>query len=157
MAGLAVAVHERAFERILADIGGDEAGRKAFLASWPDLDTYLLQGMTGGVFTAIGEPFGEPAVDRPVRAEGVELVELEAGMTVHSDDPPLAHELNNTAAMVLALCDGERTITAIAGELAASFALATPPLAEVCACVDELRRARILIARTALFSGREPW
>jgi hypothetical protein len=157
MAGLAVAVHERAFERMLADIGGDEAGRKAFLASWPDLDTYLLQGMTGGVLEAIGEPYAQPAIDRPVRAEGIELVEREAGVTVHRDDPPLAHELNNTAAMVLALCDGERTVAAIAAELAACFALATAPLAEVCACVDELRRAKILVARTALFSGREPW
>ncbi len=150
LAGLAVAVHERAFERILADLGSDDAERMAFLASWPDLDTYLLEGMTTGRLEAVGEPFAEPAIDRPVRADGLELVELAAGMAVHRQDPPRVHELNNTAAMVLALCDGERTVAAIADELAESFALATAPLAEVCACVDGLRRTAILLAREPL-------
>ncbi len=70
MAGLAVAVHRRAFERVLADLGGDEASRQAFLATWPDLDTYLLRGMTEGRFTAIGDAFAEPATDRPVASAG---------------------------------------------------------------------------------------
>jgi hypothetical protein len=145
MAGLAVAVHARAYGRILADLSSDDAGRQAFLATWPDLDTYLLQGMTKGVFTAIGEPFAEPATDRAVLAPGVQLVELASGLMVHQQTPPRVHELNNTASMVLLLCDGERTIAAVAAELAASFALATSPLAEVCACVDGLRRAGVLV------------
>ena len=143
-------------------LGSDDAGRGAFLARWPDLDTYLLQGMTGGTFAADRRAFAEPAVDRPVAAPGSKLVELPAGLTVRQQEPPHEHELNNTASMVLALCDGERTVAAMADELAACFALATPPLAEVSACVDGLRRAGILVARTlaerreALVRSR-PW
>ena len=72
---------------------------------------------------------------------------MPAGLTVRHGTPPAEHELNNTASMVLALCDGERTVAALADELASRFALATPPLAEVAACVDGLRRAGILGAR----------
>lgn len=150
MAGLAVAVHARAYGRILADLGSDDAGRQAFLATWPDLDTYLLQGMTKGVFTAIGEPFAEPATDRPVRASGLELSEVAGGLLIQQQTPPRVHQLNNTASIVLALCDGKRTVAAVAEELAESFALATPPLAEVSACVDGLRRAGLLVARPPL-------
>jgi hypothetical protein len=149
LAGLAVAVHSRAFQGILADLGSDEAGRRAFLATWPDLETYLLRGIVDGVFSAIGEPFAEPAIDRPVRAAELEIAEVATGLMVHRGTPPRAHQLNNTASIVLTLCDGERTVAGVAAELAESFALATAPLAEVSACVDGLRRAGILLARTA--------
>ena len=156
LGGVVVAVHERAFERILADIGGDGDGRQAFLARWPDLDTYLLQGIRGGWLTAIGEPFAEPATDRPVASSGLELVDLAAGLVVRLGTPPREHELNNTAAMVLTLCDGERSVVDVAAELADCFALATPPLAEVCACVDGLRRAGIVVPRKSV-AHREFW
>ncbi|HEV7804813.1 MAG TPA: PqqD family peptide modification chaperone [Solirubrobacteraceae bacterium] len=155
LAGLAVAVHARAYGRILADLGSDDAGRQAFLARWPDLDTYLLQGMSEASFTAIGEPFAEPASDRPVLAPGVQLVELAGGLMVHQQTPPRVHELNNTASMVVLLCDGERTVAAVAAELAESFALATAPLAEVCACVDGLRRTGVLVVHRDA-SARSP-
>ena len=147
MAGLAVAVHARAFERILADLGSDDAGAREFLATWPDLDTYLLRGMAEGRLSAIGEPFAEPAVDRPIQARGLELVELATGMAVRHGTPPREHALNNTASMVLVMCDGERTVTRVAEELAEQFMLATVPLAEVSACVDGLRRAGVLQPR----------
>jgi hypothetical protein len=147
MAGLAVAVHARAFERILGDIGAGDAGRDAFLARWPDLDTYLLAGMTSGTLRVIGEPFAEPSVDRPVPAPGLEIDERPGGLIVRAPSPSRAHELNNTASIVLTLCDGERTVADVAEALAASFALATPPLAEVSACVDGLRRAGVLLVR----------
>jgi hypothetical protein len=147
MAGLAVGVHARAFGRILADLGSDDAGRDAFLATWPDLDTYLLRAINEGTLNAIGEPFAEPASDRPVLAPGLQLDELDGGLMVHQRTPPRVHRLNNTASVVLALCDGERTVAGVADELAASFALIAPPLAEVSACVDGLRRAGILLAR----------
>jgi hypothetical protein len=149
LSGLAVAVHAGAFDRVLADLGADEAGRHAFLARWPDVETYLLQGMRDGLFTAIGEPFAEPAVDRPAASPGLELVEHAAGLSVRQGSPAREHELNNTASIVLALCDGKRTVAGIAEEMAASFALATPPLAEVSACVSGLRRAGILLARSS--------
>ena len=104
--------------------------------------------MTEGRFTAIGDAYAEPATDRPVRAPGVEVTEVDTGLTARVTSPPGEHRLNNTAAIVLTLCDGERTVAAVAAELAECFALVTPPLAEVSACVDGLRRAGILVART---------
>ena len=50
----------RAIRSIVADLGADEAARAAFLATWPDLKTYLLDGTTAGTFAAIGEPFASP-------------------------------------------------------------------------------------------------
>lgn len=145
MTGLSVAVHARAFDRILGDLGTDEAGRNAFLARWPDIDTYLLDAMTSGDLEAIGEPFAEPAVDRPEQASDLRIDELAGGLAVEAQ--ARSHELNNTASIVLMLCDGERTVAEIADEVASSFALASVPLAEVSACVDGLRRAGILVAR----------
>src|ERR1044072_7061278 len=156
MAGLAVAVHARAFERILADLGSDDAGAREFLATWPDLDTYLLRGMAEGGPHAIGEPFAEPAVDRPIQGGGLELVELATGIAVRHGTPPREHALNNTAAMVFVMCDGERTVSRVAEELAEHFALATIPLAEVSACVDGLRRAGVLRPR-ALTARPRAW
>ena len=104
--------------------------------------------MTSGMFTAIGEPPADPDTDRPVQAPGSEVTELAAGLLVRRPPPSGEHELNNTAAMVFELCDGRRTVTEVAAELAACFALASAPLAEVHACVDGLRRAGILDAKT---------
>jgi Coenzyme PQQ synthesis protein D (PqqD) len=60
-------------------------------------------------------------------------------------EPLRVHQLNNTASMVLALCDGKRTLAGIAEVLAEAFTLKAPPLAEAAACVTELRRAGVLV------------
>jgi hypothetical protein len=106
LAGLTVAVHSRAFDRILADMGDDDAGREAFLGAWPDLETYLLDAMASGAFTAIGEAFADPAVDVPVHDPDLALAELAGGLVVRVEAG--SHELNNTASIVLTFCDGER-------------------------------------------------
>src|SRR5579862_7834027 len=54
------------------------------------------------------------------------------------------HQLNNTASAVLELCDGQTTVAEIAEGIADAFSLVALPLAEVIACVAELRRAGVL-------------
>jgi hypothetical protein len=145
----AVAVHARAYGRLLSDIPADDAGRTEFLATWGDLDSYLRQRVAEGVFTAIEVRLDPTSLDRPAPASGIEVVELPEGLMVRQADPLRVHDLNNTAAIVLQLCDGERSVPEIAQVVAESFGLASSPLAEVSACVESLRRAGVLAAREA--------
>lgn len=84
------------------------------------------------------------AWDRPRRAAGIDLAELGDGLIVRQAQPPRVHQLNNTASMVLELCDGRHTVTEIAAALAEAFTLDAPPLAQTAACVTELRQAGVL-------------
>ncbi len=85
--------------------------------------------------------------DRPRRAAGIDIAELGAGLIVRQAEPPRVHQLNNTASMVLELCDGRHTVAEIAAALAEAFTLDAPPLAEATACVAELRQAGVLASR----------
>ena len=147
--GLAVAVRASAYERLLADIPADDSGRAEFLATLGELDNYVLQSAEQAVFPAIGAPAVTPSDDRPTPAAGIEVVELAEGLVVRQVAPPRVHHLNNTASIVLQLCDGGRSVAEVAQVLAESFGLARPPVAEVSACVEGLRRAGVLV-------GREP-
>jgi peroxiredoxin len=95
-----------------------------------------------------GEAAG-PAADRPLRVAGSYVVELAEGLMVRPAGSPAAHQLNNTASVILELCDGHRTVNQIAGALAEEFGLDADPLAEVTACVAGLRSAGILADHTA--------
>jgi hypothetical protein len=164
--GLAVAAHARAYDQLLSDIPADDAGRTEFLATWGDLDSYLLKRVAQGVFTAVGAPFapiacdrappasGIEVVDRPAPAPGIEVVELAEGLMVRQVVPSRVHHLNNTASIVLQLCDGERSAAEIAEVVAESFGLANSPVAEVSACIEGLRRAGVLVGRDASHEER---
>ena len=85
--------------------------------------------------------------DRPRLAAGIDIAELGHGSVVRvvrQAQPPRVHVLNNTASMVLEMCDGRHTVAEIAAALAAAFALDAPPLAETAACVSGLRQAGVL-------------
>jgi Coenzyme PQQ synthesis protein D (PqqD) len=84
---------------------------------------------------------------RPQRAAGIDIAELGHGLMVRQADPARVHQLNNTASIVLELCDGRQTVAEIAGVLAEAFGLDAPPLAQAVACVAELRRAGVLADR----------
>jgi hypothetical protein len=146
LAGPAVAVHQRAYERLLADLPADEAGQAGFLTAWGGVDGYLGRKIANGTFTVIEACPAGPDGDRPRRAAGTEVAEGPHGVTVRQAQPSLVHELNNTAAIVLARCDGQHTVTEIAGALGEAFALPSPPLAEAAATVADLRRTGILTA-----------
>ena len=72
--------------------------------------------------------------ERPVRAEGLEVHEVDDGLVVYQSQPECVHHLNNTAAIVFELCDGENTVPEISGQLAGAFGLAEVPdrVAENC-------------------------
>ena len=99
----------------------------------PDVPLTSLSGVAVG-----------PAADRPLRVGGIEVTELAEGLMVRPAGSPAAQQLNNTASVILELCDGHRTVNQIAAALAEAFGLDADPLAEVTACVAGLRSAGIL-------------
>ena len=129
----------------IRDRPGDQAGQAEFLSAWESLDRYLVHHIAVGTFTAI-TPM--PGSDQPVRAAGLEVVELPDGLMVRQAEPPRVHQVNNTAAIVLESCDGQRTVAEIAEVLAEAFGLEAAPLVETAACVEELRQAGLLGERT---------
>ncbi len=144
LAGLAIAVHERAYKRLLADLPADEVGQAEFLAAWGSVDRYLARNIADGTFTAIQPVLAGPADDQPQRAAGLEVAELPAGLILRQAHPLRVLQLNNTASAIFSLCDGERTIAEIAGMLAEAFGLPARPLDEVADCVAELRDSGVL-------------
>jgi Coenzyme PQQ synthesis protein D (PqqD) len=75
---------------------------------------------------------------RPVRTDGLEINEVADGLVVYQAAPERVHYLNNTAAVVFELCDGDLTVAEIADALRRLFSLASAPTAEVEACLVEL-------------------
>jgi hypothetical protein len=75
---------------------------------------------------------------RPTRIDGLEINEVADGLVVYQADPERVHYLNNTAAVVFELCDGRLTVAEITQQVADTFSLADPPVAEVEACLAEL-------------------
>jgi len=69
-------------------------------------------------------------------------------LMVRHAEPLRVHRLNNTASVILELCDGQRTLAEIAEVLAEAFGLDAVPLAEAAACVAGLRQAGVLVGRT---------
>jgi cellulose synthase/poly-beta-1,6-N-acetylglucosamine synthase-like glycosyltransferase len=143
---LSVAVHRRAYARILAAIPAEQEGRVAFLARHGSLEGYLLGALAGGSFGALPLRRLDPATDRPRVVEALVVSELDEGLRVSRPDSTSEHQLNNTAAIVLELCDGSRSVVEIAEAVAELFDLAAVPLGEVSACVQWLRRLRLISA-----------
>jgi hypothetical protein len=144
---LPVAVPERAYKQLLADLPADQAGRTGFLAAWGSVDGYLAQKAADGTFTVVAACPPAPEADRPERAPDLEVLELVAGLTVRQPESLRVHQLNNTASVVFELCDGRLTVAGIAAEVARTFALDAAPLAEVAACVAGLQQAGVLARR----------
>jgi hypothetical protein len=85
-----------------------------------------------------------PHADQPQQAAGLDIAEVAGGLMVRRAERLQVHQLNNTASAVLELCDGQTTVAEIAEGIADAFSLVALPLAEVVACVAELRRAGVL-------------
>ncbi len=83
-------------------------------------------------------------LDRPTQAGGLDVQEVASGLIVHQVGRDGLHFLNNTAAVVFQLCDGNHTVPEISAQLALAFELAEvrPDLAEQ--CVMELRAKGVL-------------
>jgi PqqD family protein of HPr-rel-A system len=74
----------------------------------------------------------------PVRAESLDVNEVEDGVIVYDESTDRVHHLNNTAAVVLELCDGSLDADGIATKVAEAFGLPDPPREEVRTCLDRL-------------------
>ena len=107
-AGPATAVHERAYRRLLADLPADEAGQARFITAWGGVHGYLARMTADDVFTTAEATAAEPYAARPRRAAGTEITELDQGLLVRLAGSEAAHQLNNTAAVIWDLCDGDR-------------------------------------------------
>ena len=84
------------------------------------------------------------AADRPIRADGLEINEVDDGLVLYQPWPGQVHYLNNTAAFVFELCSGEHTIVEIAASMANAFSMPTQPIDSVVQCVGELRAKGVL-------------
>jgi PqqD family protein of HPr-rel-A system len=71
-------------------------------------------------------------------ATGLDLNETDDGLIVYETVSDRVHYLNQTASVILALCDGTRDETAIAESVAREFGLESPPKAETRACLARL-------------------
>jgi hypothetical protein len=94
--------------------------------------------MAGSCGTRKGEtPMSD---EQPSMAEGLELNESEQGVVIFDPGTDRVHHLNNTAAIVLELCDGHRSAEEIAALLGSAFAMAEPPIIETRRCLGQLRQ-----------------
>jgi FkbM family methyltransferase len=79
-----------------------------------------------------------PAAGGPTRTPWLSVSEEDDGLAVLSADGNRCHHLNPTAALVLALCDGERGPADLAAAVQSAYGLDEPPEGEVAACLSRL-------------------
>lgn len=72
------------------------------------------------------------------RTEGVEVNEVEDGYVVYQPERDRVHYLNQTAVLLLELCDGKTRAGDLAPMLKSAFALPELPADEVAACLASL-------------------
>jgi hypothetical protein len=74
----------------------------------------------------------------PRRAHGVEVTRVADGYIVYQPDRERVHYLNQTAAIVLELCEGTIAAREIPAFLQGAFDLPEAPTAEVADCLTKL-------------------
>jgi hypothetical protein len=84
------------------------------------------------------------AAERPAPADGLDVHEVEDGFVVFDAASDRVHYLNPTATVVFSLCDGTRTVDAIAALVQSAWELDAPPVDDVVACVAQLRDEGVL-------------
>jgi PqqD family protein of HPr-rel-A system len=77
-------------------------------------------------------------------ADGLEVHETDDGLIVYQQSTDRVHHLNQTAAVILYLCDGTQTAEAIAEAVAEVFGLSDPPTAETEECIGRLEREGLI-------------
>ncbi len=80
----------------------------------------------------------------PKRRDGLAITAGIDGYVVHDTERNCIHYLNQTGALVLELCTGKVTEGDIARLLQRAYKLPEPPLADVKACLANLRRAELV-------------
>jgi hypothetical protein len=156
-------------ERVVADAADADrerrrasAWRRAITAARArGYDTALLLEAPGETavssqeFGRILDDLGRSAAraDRLTVASGLDAFPCGDGISVRPVTSQRVFDLNRTATLVLQLCDGTRTESEIADELASRFRLGMAPVTEVSACVEQLRTAGIVVATPEAVGG----
>ncbi len=82
--------------------------------------------------------------DCPARSRSVEISPVDDGYVVYDTGSDLVHHLNHTAAVVLELCDGQRTAPEITAILQDLYATTDDVSAGVAGCIGQLRELGLL-------------
>jgi hypothetical protein len=82
--------------------------------------------------------------EKPAVADGLEVNETKDGLIVYEPLQDRVHYLNATASVVFTLCDGTKDATAIADAVGKAYDLDHSPLADVDACLSQLRDEGLL-------------
>jgi SAM-dependent methyltransferase len=85
-----------------------------------------------------------PQLERPVQAAGLDVQEVASGLIVHQVGGDGLHYLNNTAAVVFQLCDGDHTVPEISAQLALAFGLTETRADLAEQCIKDLRAKGVL-------------
>ena len=75
----------------------------------------------------------------PKLADGLEINQVSDGYVVYQPSRDRVHYLNQTATVVLELCNGSNSTATIAELLAAAYELPAAPVGEVEVCLQQLR------------------
>jgi Trypsin-co-occurring domain 2/Coenzyme PQQ synthesis protein D (PqqD) len=105
----------------------------------------VTEGLQGTDVMGFPTSAGSVPPDRPVRAEGLEIHEVDDGLLVYQAQPECIHHLNNTAAIVFELCDGENTVAEISEQLALAFGLKGMPDGVAEKCIADLRDKAVIV------------
>jgi hypothetical protein len=86
-------------------------------------------------------PRGKTSMDsnfRPRPVEGIETNEIADGYVVYDPKQDRVHYLNQTAAVILELCNGRMTTGELVSVIQDAYSLIEPPVEEVADCVQRL-------------------
>lgn len=85
---------------------------------------------------------------RPLANPAHEVIASDEGFVVHDAAGARVHYLNETAAIVFSLCDGERTLAEIAALMGEAFGLDQAPVTDVEKVVTDLTKLGVVIEAT---------
>jgi hypothetical protein len=84
------------------------------------------------------------ACRNPVKVLDIEINEVSDGYIVYQPGRDRVHYLNQTAAVVLELCNGRNTEDDLPELLRLAWDLAEPPVEEVTECLESLRKEGLI-------------
>jgi Coenzyme PQQ synthesis protein D (PqqD) len=82
--------------------------------------------------------------DNPVMTAGLEINAVADGYIVYQPDRDRVHYLNQTAALVLELCNGRNAEADLPDLLRLAWELLAPPVEEVAECLENLRKEGLI-------------
>jgi coenzyme PQQ synthesis protein D (PqqD) len=85
------------------------------------------------------------AHSNPVKAPDLEINEVTDGYIVYQPDRDRVHYLNQTAALILELCNGRNAEANLPELLRLAWDLCEPPVEEVAECLETLRKEELII------------